>query len=540
MSDTITPTTQRKRVLRRKKKPLTPKQKLVKESTEKRFKIEKLVFVWQEKLFSHAKIPLQTLERAAIYLQPKTYDEVVEERAVQAWCGYPLCPDSPQTEALQKYKISLSQRKVYDQSELAKYCSEDCFKKSKYYCIQLSEEPVWFRDLSLPASVHIVTKEQDFDLAIQQEKKKKGQAKSSQEIRQDYVQQLLGSVPKDAQDTLQIIEKENTAPPTLQPTQGIYDSIEGYRIEVKKDGKRPTTFVLKKADSYQAIPKQPIKEEKQDLADPDDDAMFETMMMLKDMNMDRADSATTTSDSNVLQEQTTLNNSTTVKEPITNQTAKQSTKQTAKEPSAKQSTKQTTKEPPTAISSKENRQPSPQETIPIEIKDDPSKLKKPLKKKKSNKPELSLFGTIWTMLDYMTTKATRIYLYELEQNKQRLDPSTLLKDSRVDEASYLRGQILSERVLDTYSTLRAQLDIKENLEDDIVNVIKTFRLSDASMVALNAAQCYMFSLVLTKSLADILLDDRSWQQTFEHCCHAVDQSTDTINACVRVLKVASV
>ena len=140
---------------------MTPKQKLVKESTEQRIKIEKLVFVWQEKLFSQSKIAIQTLERAATYLQPKTYDEIVEERAVQSWCGYPICHDPPQTDVLQKYKISLSQRKVYDQSELAKYCSEDCFKKSKYYRMQLSEEPVWFRDLSLSSTVHVVTKDQD-------------------------------------------------------------------------------------------------------------------------------------------------------------------------------------------------------------------------------------------------------------------------------------------------------------------------------------------------------------------------------------------
>lgn len=91
-----------------------------------------------------------------------------------------------------------------------------------------------------------------------------------------------------------------------------------------------------------------------------------------------------------------------------------------------------------------------------------------------------------------------------------------------------------------YSIIRAQLDIKENLEDDIVNVIKTFKLSDASMVALNPAQCYMMALVLVKSLADILLTDSDWKIQFENCCKTVDQSTDMVDACIRVLKVASV
>lgn len=152
----------RKRMVRRKKKLLTPKQKLIKESAEQRFKIEKLVFVWQEKLFSQPKISPVTLQRSAIYLQPRTFEEVVEERVVQEWCGYPLCDSPPKTDDLQKYKISLSHRKVYDQSELANYCSEACYHKSKYFIMQLSEEPVWFRDLNAIPSAHIVLLEEDF------------------------------------------------------------------------------------------------------------------------------------------------------------------------------------------------------------------------------------------------------------------------------------------------------------------------------------------------------------------------------------------
>lgn len=159
---TSTPQQPRKRMVRRKTKQLTPKQKLVKESAEQRFQIEKLVFVWQEKLFSQAKTSPQTLQHATTYLQPKTFDEVVEERVVQEWCGYPLCDRQPKTQELQKYKISLSQRKVYDQTELANYCSEGCYHKSKYYIMQLSEEPVWFRDLNALPTAHIILLEEDF------------------------------------------------------------------------------------------------------------------------------------------------------------------------------------------------------------------------------------------------------------------------------------------------------------------------------------------------------------------------------------------
>ena len=150
----------KKKMVRRKKKTLTPKQKLVQESAQQRFKIEKLVFVWQEKLFSQAQVSPQTLQRASVYLQPKTFEEVIEERVVQEWCAYPLCKSPPQQ--VQKYKISLGHRKVFDQSELANYCSESCWHKGKYYIMQLSEEPVWFRDLNVLPTIHVILMEEDF------------------------------------------------------------------------------------------------------------------------------------------------------------------------------------------------------------------------------------------------------------------------------------------------------------------------------------------------------------------------------------------
>lgn len=156
------PSSSKRRPVQRKKKPvMTAKQQLIKDSAVHRQKIDKLVFVWQEKLFSQPKVPKPMLEKAVTYLQPRTFAEVIEERVVQNWCGYPLCDSEPQQ--LHKYKISLVQRKVFDQTELASYCSESCFMKSKYYSLQLSEEPVWFRDLNKQVEVHVITPDQDFE-----------------------------------------------------------------------------------------------------------------------------------------------------------------------------------------------------------------------------------------------------------------------------------------------------------------------------------------------------------------------------------------
>ncbi|KAG2202125.1 hypothetical protein INT47_008097 [Mucor saturninus] len=542
--NTVAP--KKKRIIRR-KKLLTPKQKLIKESAEQRFKIEKLVFVWQEKLFTQAKTPAATVQRAALYLQPKTFEEVVEERAVQSWCGYPLCDNEPKAQDLQKYKISLKQRKVYDQSALANYCSEACYHKAKYYIMQLSEEPVWFRDLNALPTAHIILLEEDFKTAIKQERKRTLLLKSSDEIRSEYVQHLLANVPKDTKDKFEIIEKSTVAPPSL-PTKGdtVFDSIEGYRIEIKKnDGRSPTTMVLKKKSEAEIQSEKAKKKAEEDEiklvqqqqaleAADDPDAMFETMMMLKDMHMDRDETPVQKPAPAPQQQPEPVPAVATPKlKPVTTPSEKKNMVENKTSPEEPTSSKKlTSKKTVTENINKE------EENKVIQVK---TKTKKAAVKKKATVPELSLFGTIWTILDHMTTKATRVYLHELHTNHRRVDIATLLQENDLtDDSAYLRGHIFSERILDTYGIVRTQLNIRENMEDDIVNVIKTFRLSDASMVALNPAQCYMMTLVLIKSLADILLDGSDWKKQFEMCCKTVDQSIDTVDACVRVLKIASV
>lgn len=136
------------------------KEKVMKESVQHRARMQQLVFSWQEKIFSIPKAPSSLLRQAATILQPQTYDEIVEERAVQDWCGYPLCDNTPQKDQ-PRYHISLSRRKVFDQSELASFCSEACLQRSKYFRMQLSEDPVWVRDMQAVPNVHIIRLDQD-------------------------------------------------------------------------------------------------------------------------------------------------------------------------------------------------------------------------------------------------------------------------------------------------------------------------------------------------------------------------------------------
>lgn len=229
----------------------------------------------------------------------------------------------------------------------------------------------------------------------------------------------------------------------------VYDSIEGYRIEIKKNGgKSPTTMVLKKKSEADIQLEQAEKKKKeeellalQELEADDPDAMFETMMMLKNMHMDRDE---------VLKEETVTRPESTPQQetkPV-QQEAKPTIQQEITpiiktEPTTK---KLTSKKTVTETIVKEKTDET--ENKVIQVKTKPKKTA--VKKKKTTVPELSLFGTIWTILDHMTTKATRVYLHELHTNHRRVDMTQLLQENDLmDDSAYLRGHIFSERILDT-------------------------------------------------------------------------------------------
>lgn len=300
--------------------------------------------------------------------------------------------------------------------------------------------------------------------------------KSNEDIRTEYVQHLLANVPKDTQGKFEIIEKSTVAPPsTIINETGVYDSIEGYRIEIRKEGKSPSTMILKKKKEEEMRKEQEEKrllEEgkkkaereaaEQELDSDDPNALFETMMMLKDMNMDKEDQSpiekapvvdsepkqVTTQPKKPSSEKKELKiveNASTSSAATTTSTSKDIKKDN------KTISKPVSKEEMKTIKTEKKKLPQQEEhTNIIKVTTQKPKEEPAKKKKKKAVPELSLFGTIWTIVDHMTTQATRIYLSELQNNHQRVDVSALLTENDlVDEAMYLRGQIFSERILDT-------------------------------------------------------------------------------------------
>ncbi|XP_064416123.1 putative RNA polymerase II subunit B1 CTD phosphatase rpap2 isoform X2 [Latimeria chalumnae] len=74
------------------------------------------------------------------------YRDAVEERSILKICGYPLCPNKLGDIPKQKYKISTKTNKVYDITERKCFCSNVCYKASKYFDAQILKTPLWLRE----------------------------------------------------------------------------------------------------------------------------------------------------------------------------------------------------------------------------------------------------------------------------------------------------------------------------------------------------------------------------------------------------------
>ncbi|KAM5256386.1 putative RNA polymerase II subunit B1 CTD phosphatase RPAP2 [Ctenodactylus gundi] len=80
------------------------------------------------------------------FITPAHYSDIVVERSIIKLCGYPLCQKKLGIVPKQKYKISTKTNKVYDITERKSFCSNFCYKASKYFEAQIPKSPVWVRE----------------------------------------------------------------------------------------------------------------------------------------------------------------------------------------------------------------------------------------------------------------------------------------------------------------------------------------------------------------------------------------------------------
>ncbi|KAG0090045.1 RNA polymerase II associated protein 2 [Podila epicladia] len=122
---------------------LNKKQILLQQNFDLKRKYESMVLEWIEILCDP--VSEATLGEAANRLKQSHYQEVIEERKIGNLCGYPLCSRPPR-DIKGKFRISLSERKVFDISVLKLYCSSNCLAASRWLEGQLTEEPLYLNN----------------------------------------------------------------------------------------------------------------------------------------------------------------------------------------------------------------------------------------------------------------------------------------------------------------------------------------------------------------------------------------------------------
>ncbi|KAF9165147.1 RNA polymerase II associated protein 2 [Actinomortierella ambigua] len=141
----------------------TRRQVLVQQNVDRRRQYESMVSEWQDKLLEP--VPEQVLGEAANRLKKSHYIEIIEERNIEKLCGYPLCSRPPR-DVKGKFRISLSERKVYDITPLKQFCSSKCLVASRWFESQLTEEPLYLinRNAAQLCSIRVSIVPLDMDL----------------------------------------------------------------------------------------------------------------------------------------------------------------------------------------------------------------------------------------------------------------------------------------------------------------------------------------------------------------------------------------
>ncbi|XP_040215964.1 putative RNA polymerase II subunit B1 CTD phosphatase RPAP2 [Rana temporaria] len=106
--------------------------------------------------FLENNITADFLLECAQYISPSHYKDTIEERSIIKQCGYPICDKRLQNVPKQKYKISTRTNKVYDITERKCFCSDFCYRASKYYEAQIPETPLWSREVESPPVIKLL------------------------------------------------------------------------------------------------------------------------------------------------------------------------------------------------------------------------------------------------------------------------------------------------------------------------------------------------------------------------------------------------
>uniref|UniRef100_A0A8C6K0B3 RNA polymerase II subunit B1 CTD phosphatase RPAP2 homolog n=1 Tax=Melopsittacus undulatus TaxID=13146 RepID=A0A8C6K0B3_MELUD len=128
-------------------------------AVRKKIEFEKKALNIVEQLLEES-ITEEFLLNCGKYITPSHYKDIVDERSIIKLCGYPLCQNKLENVLKQKYRISTKTNRVYDITERKCFCSNFCYKASKYFEAQISQSPVWMREEEKPPDIELLKKGQ--------------------------------------------------------------------------------------------------------------------------------------------------------------------------------------------------------------------------------------------------------------------------------------------------------------------------------------------------------------------------------------------
>ncbi|KAM9130112.1 putative RNA polymerase II subunit B1 CTD phosphatase RPAP2 isoform 3-T4 [Pangshura tecta] len=121
----------------------------------KKFEYEKKALCVVEQLLEED-ITEEFLVNCGNFITPSHYKDAVEERFIIKLCGYPLCRNRLKNVPKQKYRVSTKTNKVYDITERKCFCSNFCYRASKYFEAQIPKSPVWMREEERPPDIELL------------------------------------------------------------------------------------------------------------------------------------------------------------------------------------------------------------------------------------------------------------------------------------------------------------------------------------------------------------------------------------------------
>uniref|UniRef100_A0A8B9NYZ2 RNA polymerase II subunit B1 CTD phosphatase RPAP2 homolog n=1 Tax=Apteryx owenii TaxID=8824 RepID=A0A8B9NYZ2_APTOW len=121
----------------------------------KKIEFEKKALYTVEQLLEE-NITEEFLVNSGKLITPSHYKDIVDERSIIKLCGYPLCQNKLENVPKQKYRISTKTNRVYDITERKCFCSNFCYRASKYFEAQISKSPVWMREEEKPPDIELL------------------------------------------------------------------------------------------------------------------------------------------------------------------------------------------------------------------------------------------------------------------------------------------------------------------------------------------------------------------------------------------------